>query len=348
MPDWPVAPAVSSPAHENAIAALHEYMVGPEALARGIQTDGIVIVRGGAIVLEEYARGYAPAMKHLGWSVAKTFTNALAGRAVALQALSIEDSICRYRPNVRPDNCAITVRSLLDLASGIDWHEATENPPVLNLTVVDMLFRDGHQDMASYVAGLPRRDPPETTWEYSSGDMTLLASVVQAALEPQYGRDFPWTLLLDRIGAGNVTWERDEAGTLVGGSFLWAAPRDLARLGYLYLNDGCWNGERLLPDGWVRAATSVNEAFRRRALFRSPGDVYGRELWLNRPVPELGQPQPWPSVPPDAFAATGKWNQLVLVIPSLDMVIVRTGDDREDGALDVDRFFGLAIQAGLQ
>jgi CubicO group peptidase (beta-lactamase class C family) len=344
-PDWPVAQP--APARETDVAELRQYLLSPEARARGIQTDGLLIVRGGRIVFEEYARGYARTMRHLGWSVSKTFTNALTGRAVALQALSIDDSICRYRKGVRADNCDITVRSLLDMSSGLDWHEATENPPTLDLSVVEMLFRDGRKDMAAYVAGLPRRAPPGATWEYSSGDLTLLASVVQAAMEPRYGHDFPWSVLLDRIGAGNVTWERDDVGTLIGGSFLWATPRDLARLGYLYLNDGCWNGERLLPEGWGSGATRVNEAFRRQPLFRNAGDVYGRELWLNRPVPELGQPQPWPSVPPDAFAATGKWNQIVLVIPSLDLIIVRTGDDRIDGALDVDRFFKLAIQAGL-
>ncbi len=281
--DWPLEQTAR--ARAGAVAELQQYMFGAEALARGIQTDALVIVRGGAIVWERYARGYTSSMKHLGWSLSKTFTNALAGRAVALHALSIDDSICRFRPGTRRDNCAITVRSLLDMSSGIDWHESAETPPTLDLTVVDMLFRDGRRDMAAYVASLPRRDPPGTTWEYSSGDITLLAAVVQAALEPEYSSDFPWSLLLDRIGARNVTWERDDAGTLVGGSYLWATPRDLARLGYLYLNDGCWNRERLLPQGWVHDATTVNASFRRKPLFRNAGDVYGRELWLNRPVP---------------------------------------------------------------
>jgi CubicO group peptidase (beta-lactamase class C family) len=79
---------------------------------------------------------------------------------------------------------------------------------------------------------------------------------------------------------------------------------------------------------------------------REPGDVYGRGLWLNRPVPALGQGLPWPGAPGDAYAARGHWGQVVAVVPSAGLVVVRTGDDREEGALDLGRLLALAAAVG--
>jgi CubicO group peptidase (beta-lactamase class C family) len=145
---------------------------------------------------------------------------------------------------------------------------------------------------------------------------------------------------------GGAVLERDAAGTFVGSSYLHATPRDLARMGLLLLDDGCFLGERILPEGWVRESSQVSEPIRRGGPSRSPGDVAGRSLWLNRPVPELGQARPWPDVPEDAISAQGHWGQLVTVVPSLDLVVVRTGDDREPGATDRSRLVALAIAAG--
>jgi CubicO group peptidase (beta-lactamase class C family) len=140
--------------------------------------------------------------------------------------------------------------------------------------------------------------------------------------------------------------ERDAAGTPVGSSFLHATPRDLARLGLLHLADGCWRGQRLLPPGWVRQATGLTAPMRSPAQGRDPGDVQGRGWWLNRPVPALGQPVPWPGAPEDAYAARGHWGQVLAVIPSQDLIVVRTGDDREPGALDLGHLLALAAAVG--
>ena len=123
-----------------------------------------------------------------------------------------------------------------------------------------------------------------------------------------------------------------------------ATPRDLARFGLLYASDGCWDGARLLPDGWVAASTAVSAPYRLRALDTAPGDgTQGRQWWLNQAVPEQNQPKPWPDVPDDAFAARGHWGQSITVIPSLDLVIVRAADDRVPG-FDFNRFVSLAMK----
>jgi CubicO group peptidase (beta-lactamase class C family) len=138
-----------------------------------------------------------------------------------------------------------------------------------------------------------------------------------------------------------LTLEEDVAGNVLGGSFAYATPRDYAKFGYLFLNDGCWNNERLLPIGWVTASTTTSPAFVSNrgdcSGAQSPPGTYqlpcedtpnGYMWWLNRP-PAPGLEKPWKDAPDDTFAALGHWGQYILVIPSEDTVIVRFGDDRE-------------------
>lgn len=308
----------------------------------GVRTDGVVIVHRGVIVYERYADGWEQGDRHLAWSVTKTFTNALAGIAVRDGVLSIEDPICRYVEVASPASCTVKVRNLLEFSSGWDWHETYENASPTSSSVLAMLYGTGRGDMVHFVTGHTLRDPPGTSWMYSSGDTNVLSGIVGAALKPLYGEKFPWHALFEPLGM-KATWERDGAGTYVGSSYLWATPRDLARFGLFLLHDGCWNGQRLLPPGWVEASIAVSEPMRGRVLDRDPGDVQGRQIWLNRPVPEIGQTTlPWPSVPEGAFAARGHWGQAIAVIPSADLVVVRTADDR-DRTTDFDRILALAL-----
>ncbi len=346
--DWSVAPWAATPDRVSAIDALESYAFPPRAPEReGIRTDSVLVVRGGTIAYERYADRYGPGSPHAAWSCAKSLTSALAGVALAHGALGLDDSICRHLP--APGNhCDVTVRHLLQLASGLDWTESYEGMPLQGSSVLAMLYGVGRDDMAGFVLSHGRRAPPGARWNYSSGDSVLLAAVVRAALEPRLGPDWPRVALLDPLGMRSATLERDASGTPVGSSLLHATPRDLARLGLLYLSDGCWHGERILPEGFVAASTAVSGPSRAPAARREAGDVYGFGWWLNRPVPDVGQPVPWPGVPEDAFAARGHWGQLVAVIPSLGLVIVRTADDREERAFDLARFLALAIAVGRE
>ncbi len=127
----------------------------------------------------------------------------------------------------------------------------------------------------------------------------------------------------------DVVVEQDVKGTPLGGSCVYATPREFAKFGYLFLNDGCWNGTRVLPEGWVAASTTPSEAF---VDFGTAADQYpsGYSWWLGVPVPERQVPSRWPDVPADTFAAQGHWGQRIIVVPSEDLVVVRVGDDREE------------------
>ena len=346
--DWPTAPEASVPPRAAAVAALERYaftLDGPDEARRGVRTDALLVVHRGVVTYERYARGDGPATPHLLWSVAKSATSVLAGVAAAEGAVSPDDSVCRHL-RAPPERCGITVRHLLESSSGLDWAERYEGQALQASSVLAMLYGEGRRDMAAFVLGHPARAAPGARWAYASGDALLLAAVLEAAMAPRHGAGWAHARLFDRLGMASAVLERDAAGTPVGSSWLHATPRDLARLGLLALADGCWRGERLLPPGWMAASTAVSPPLRAGSPDRGPGDVQGWGWWLNRPMPELGQPVPWPGVPVDAFSARGHWGQLLVVIPSLELVVVRTGDDREPGALDADRLVALAIAAG--
>jgi CubicO group peptidase (beta-lactamase class C family) len=112
--------------------------------------------------------------------------------------------------------------------------------------------------------------------------------------------------------------EPDPSQSYVGSSFGWALPREWARFGLLYLNDGVWQGERLLPKGWAKYSASLAE--------HSHGQ-YGAQFWLNREDPEGEWSQRLPEVPDDTYIASGYQGQRVFIIPSENLVIVRLGLD---------------------
>ncbi|WP_263436628.1 serine hydrolase domain-containing protein [Stigmatella hybrida] len=342
--DWASAPLPAG--HEPALRAFEDYAFTrkePASERKGIRTDGVLILHRGRLVYERYAPGWTAQKRHLGWSMAKSATNALTGLAVAEGALALEDSICKYVKATRESACAIQVRHLLEFASGLDWQEGYENGPLQTSSVLAMLYGEGHGDMVAFITSHVQRDAPGTSWEYSSGDTTLLAAVVGAAMRPRQPEGWEWRLLFEPLGVRSAVWERDGQGVLVGSSLLYATPRDWAKLGFLFLNDGCWEGQRLLPEGWVAQSTAVSGPLRQKRLYWDPGDVQGWQLWLNRRVPGVQDGKPWPHVPEDAYAMRGHWGQSVTIIPSLDVVVVRMADDREPGAFELDAFLARAL-----
>lgn len=345
--DWPDRTAAVATARAAEIAELEEYtftLTGKDKDRLGIRTNAVVIVQAGDVVYERYARGFDASKRHLGWSVTKSVMNALVGRAVHLDLLALDDSICDHLTSGRPEHCDIRVVDFLEFGSGLAWKELYEGQSNQESSPIAMFYGQGHRDMATFVLGHERRAPPGATFQYSSGDSVVLAALARAALEPTHGELFPWDLLFDLLGMGSAVVERDQAGTLVGGSYFYATPRDYARFGYLFLNDGCWDGERLLPEGWVAASTAVSEPYRLDPIEEDEW-VQGRQWWLNLEVPEQGVLPPWPDAPEDTFSAVGHWGQYIAVIPSLDLVIARTGDDRDD-TFDFNEFLLRAIAVG--
>lgn len=329
---WPsVDPADAGidPAALDALLAYSADRDGDDVDRQGQRTDALVIVRHGQLVVEQYGRGTTPDTPLLTWSVTKSFGSALIGAAVHDGLVHPQDPVCEHVPAMcRPGHDRVRLADLLQMSSGLAWNETYETSPVFS-SVMAMLYTHGRYDMADYVAQRPLAHAPGTRWNYSSGDSNLASAALKRPLGERYAT-YPWDALFTPLGMASAVYERDAAGTHVASSYLYASGRDLARLGQLMLDDGVWQGERLLAPGWVRFSTTLAPSFHSTPVTEEHVDSNpGAQWYVNAGDPERGLAPPWPSLPPDAFGASGHWGKVMWVVPSWDLVVVRLGDDRE-------------------
>ena len=274
-----------------------------EGFVRG--TRAVVVAHQGRIVAERYADGFDETTPLLGWSMSKSVANALTGMLVARGDVSLDDA--GVVPGPDDGRARITIRHLLEMTSGLAFDEGYSVPS----DVTQMLFAS--DDVAARAADEELVADPGTVWSYSSASTNLLCDALRNAL----GRDavaFARQALFDPLGMASAVLEPDATGGWVCSSYSYATARDWAKFGQLYLDDGLWNGRRLLPEGWVEySATPVAIATEQ---------PYGASWWLNAgPDGRLR----FPAVPADAFWAQGNEGQQVVVVPSAELVIVRLG-----------------------
>lgn len=338
---------------EDKISALEEYaftIEGTEEDRLGTRTDAVVIVHKGFIVYERYARGYKSNDKHLIWSIAKSYTNALVGRAIEKGLLKLDDPAYLYVPELAKteDHKKITIRHLMTMTSGLAANEGYESNP-LNSTVVAMLYTMGRSNMGAYISNLPLRAEPGTRVYYSSGDTNILTYALKNIydnLANEKYEDMPWKELFSPLGIQDITFERDGSGVFVGSSYIYTTPRDLAKFGYLYLNDGIWEGKRLLSSDWIVFTRTPSMGYQTtKPYIGFDKDIYTAQWYANTGVPDVGIPKPLPDAPEDTFYASGHWGQRLYVIPSKDLVVVRVGDDRDVKYFDNNKFLKLILES---
>ena len=344
--DWPVNP-VDPVAKAAQLKALEDFaftLIGKDSERKGFRTEGLLIIKNGAIVYERYARGFDETKRHISWSVAKSFSSALVGVAVKEGALKLEDSICTHLPEYQDTaQCAITVKDAITFATALGWQEEYENQSYQVSSVISMLFGSGHRDQLTHILTHKLVAEPGKRWSYSTGDAELASAVAKRVLARRHGPDAFFAVMLDKIGMGRAVFEEDAKGTPLGGSMVFATLRDFAKFGFLFLNDGCWAGERLLPEGWVKDSTTASDVFNASAP-DSETTPSGYAWWLNQRSAARNKPKPWADTPDDTYAALGHWGQRIIVVPSEDIIVVRVGDDR-DGSIDVNDLmkFSLAV-----
>jgi CubicO group peptidase (beta-lactamase class C family) len=342
---WPEAllKADMKVAEKKALEDFAFTLEGKPEERKGYRTNGLVVIKNGAIVYEKYARGWDPSKRHLSWSVAKSMSSTLVGVAVQQGLMDVNDSVCKHLTEYAGDPvvCAITVKHFLEFGSGLQWQEEYEDRSYQVSSVIAMLFGTGRRDQVRHVLTHRKLHEPGSMFAYSTGDAHVVATLAKRALTKQHGPDAFWSQLFDKVGMPSTVFEEDVSGNPLGGSFAYATPRDFAKVGFLMLNDGCWADQRLLPVGWVQKATAVSDTFRAArgdcSGTKAPADTFqlpcedtpnGYMWWLNRP-PAAGAEKPWKDAPDDTYAALGHWGQRIIVVPSEDLVIVRVGDDRQ-------------------
>ncbi|HEX5766312.1 MAG TPA: serine hydrolase [Woeseiaceae bacterium] len=282
---------------------------------KDVVTVGIVVVRDGEIIAERYRPGFGVHKGYRTWSTAKSITAALLGIAARKGLLDLDApaAIPEWQYPGDPRR-AITYKHLLWMSSGLS--SGGNNTYAVYF---------GGQDVVSAVTTTPLEVEPGSRWKYANNDTLLLLRALRHVLgsDLQYLR-FPYDELLHRIGMFHTRMETDHLGNFIGSSQVYTTARDLARFGVLLANDGVWEGERLLPEDWVR--------FSRMPAPAKPVEPgtrgYGAQFWL------LGSIA---GIPEDTYTTAGNKGQYVTVLPS-GLVIVRTGVDPLGTSWEHERF----------
>jgi CubicO group peptidase (beta-lactamase class C family) len=296
---WPDGNAVTpSPAVQTLLA--DDALTGPGMRA-------VVVVDHGHIVAERYAPGFTAATPLLGWSMTKTVTASLVGLLVKDGKLALDQSGFWPAGDGRD---RIRIADLMAMSSGLRFNE--EYGDVSDVT--RMLFLE--PDTAGFAAAQPLVHPIGASWSYSSGTANIVARIVQDTAGGS-------TLVQDRLflplGMKSAVIEPDEHGTLVGSSYMYADARDWARYALFLLQNGVWQGQEMLPAGYVDMMATPVAA--------SHGE-YGHGfvwLWGSDPVIEGQNPDTAFGIPPDTFYMSGHDGQTIAVIRSRQIAVIRLG-----------------------
>lgn len=318
--DWPTGDRMSNATLPSNVdrklldEALARAFAEPDPKSR-LRTRAVLVVYNDQLIAERYAPGITRDMPLIGWSMSKSVTSALVGILVSQGKLTVKDPapVPEWQAAGDPRH-AITLEQLLEMSCGLEWEEAYETKPISDVNL--MLFTK--PDTAAYAAGLPLAAAPGTKWNYSTGTTQIISRIIRGTFaDPKEYYAFPRTALFNKIGMRNTIVCPDASGTFVGGAFVFASARDWARFGLLYLHDGVWGSERILPEGWV--------AFTRTPAPASHG-IYGAQFWLNQgEIKGLGASKLFADAPHDLFYCAGYQSQHVIIIPSRKLVLVRLG-----------------------
>jgi CubicO group peptidase (beta-lactamase class C family) len=302
---WPVGDLGADVDVEAVSAALAELRETPPELGVTLAT---VAVHRGKIVAEQYGPGTDEDTTLISWSMAKSMTQAVIGMLVLDGLLDIDAPTGPLVPEFAgTDKASITVRDLLAMKSGLEFVEDYVDDAISHC--LEMLFGSGAGDHAHYAASQRLVHPPGDVWSYSSGTTNIVSRIagVRVGGTEEAMRTFLAQRLFGPLGMTSAEPKFDPSGTFVGSSYVFATARDFAKFGLLYLRDGEWDGERLLPEGWVeQARTEV-------AVDPDPPHFgYGAHWWIWRDQP-------------GSLAAHGYEGQYVIVLPERDLVIVHLG-----------------------
>jgi CubicO group peptidase (beta-lactamase class C family) len=317
LPDKPLPASVDAEALEDAA----DFAFDRARHGRASEvTVSLLILYKGDILLERYAPGFDFTTRTRTWSVAKSIAATLIGIAVDQGRLSLDQPLpVKWIPQdgetarEHDPRTAITLRDALHMSSGL---YPVDNDRCNTVGSCLSYFAGASSIEGAVSRGLVQK--PGVHWDYENYDTILALAALKSVFEtPREYLEFPRRALFDRIGMRHTTPGVDRFGDYVMSSQVYTTARDLARLGLLYLNDGLWNGERILSESWVNFVRTPAPST------KGDGNFYGGQWWL--PLDERAD------VPQDAYEMSGHRGQSVAVVPSHDLVVVRRGLDTEEG-----------------
>jgi CubicO group peptidase (beta-lactamase class C family) len=288
-----------------------------EALDYGTQNAGFAVrvYRRGCLVGEDRFAGLNRDQRFESWSMAKSVTSMMFGRAMTLGLVQPDDPVGALVAEADAAHGAITMRDLLTMTSGLRWNGLRD----YNVFTMPDRVRD------ALTLEAVRR--PGTYFEYAQSAVSLLAEAVGRAVGEDPGRWFKRELT-GRLGIPHDKWfwVRDSQGHIGGFYGVNMRPDDFGRLGELMRRGGVWQGRRLLSRRYLREAVTPT----------ATNGCYGWLIWVNAGAPCVGpriaerpvvDARDFPSLPADMYRFSGLFGQLVTVFPSQELVVVRTGQD---------------------
>jgi CubicO group peptidase (beta-lactamase class C family) len=285
--EWPAVEPVAMGMDAAVLEGAREYAFAPHR-----NTQAVIVVRGGAIVAEWYAEGAGTETFAASWSAAKSVLSALVGIALAeglIESVDVPlgDFFPEWEGTPKGD---ITLRQTLQMQTGLHFELGS-------LADVD--------DTVAFALSRTSTHEPDAIWRYSNADSQLIEGVLEAATG-MTGARYAEERLFGAIGMDPVEWWSDGAGHTLALCCIDSPSRSFARFGLLYLRGGEWDGEQVVPSEWVLESTTE--------LASQSGGAYAYHWWTTPPDSGL---------PPDLYWALGVDHQLIYVIPSLDLVVVR-------------------------
>jgi CubicO group peptidase (beta-lactamase class C family) len=274
---------------------------------------GLLVIKGGKIALERYELGNTEKTRWMSMSVIKSFTASLVGAAIKDGHIkSLDERVTTYLPQlVGSAYDGVTIRNLLQMASGVRWDETYTNPLSDRRQMLELQNSQKPGAVLELMAKLPRAAEPGTHWNYSTGETHVVGALVHAAVKKplaQYLSERIWAKF--GMESEATWWLESPDGLEVGGSGLSATLRDFGRLGLFLMGGGKAGGEQILPVGWIKEASSPKTVGGKSV-------DYGYMLW---PVPNASG-----TINEGAFEARGIFGQHVYVNPRENVVIVVWG-----------------------
>ena len=285
-----------------------------------VPIHSLLIVRNGSIVLDAYFYPFQADQLHDGASMTKSVTSTLIGIAIGQHKLSgVSQSVLSLFPlrtiaNRDERKEHVTIEQLLTMTSNLDCRSQHE------ITLTEMMQS---KDWVKFMLDLPMANDPGNKFLYCSGGMHLLSGIISQTTGVS-ALEFARRELFRPLGINDAVWPTDPNGITHGWGDLHLRPRDWAKLGYLWLNQGRWEDRQLVPVDWMETAIQVHS----RASW---GDQYGYGFWVH------------PDRKPPEFEALGRGGQRVSVLSALNLIVVFTGGQFEPG--DIGKFIGQSLKS---